>query len=58
MSQSLTSKPKRRGKEGSLFNDIKLKKEEDIYRRFGSYKYSSFAASHRLLVHTLVHATT
>jgi len=58
MSRSPTSKPRRRSKEGSLFNDIKLKKEEDIYRRFGSYKYSSSAAPHRLLVHTLVRATT
>jgi len=58
MSRSPTSRPGRRGREGSLFNDIKLKKEEDIYRRFGLYKYSSFATPHCLLVYTLVHATT
>ena len=58
MSRSPTSRPGRRGREGSLFNDTKLKKEEDIYKRFGLYKYSSFAAPHRLLVHTLVRATT
>jgi len=58
MSRSPTSRPGRRGREGSLFNDTKLKKEEDIYKRFGLYKYSSSAAPHRLLVHTLVRATT
>ena len=58
MSRLPTSKPRRRGREGSLFNNTKLKKEEDIYRRFNLYKYSSSAAPHRLLVHTLVRATT
>jgi hypothetical protein len=58
MSRLPTFRPRTRGREGSLFNDTKLKKEEDIYRRFGLYKYSSFAAPHRLLAHTLVRATT
>ena len=40
MSQTLTLRPRRRIIEGSLFDDLKLKKEEVIYRRFGLYKYS------------------
>jgi len=40
MSRTPTPRPGRRVIEGSLFDDSKLKKEEVIYRRFGSYKYS------------------
>jgi len=35
MSQTLTPRPGRRIIEGSLFDDLKLKKEEVIYRGFG-----------------------
>jgi len=40
MSRTPTLKPGRQVIEGSLFDDLKLKKEEVIYKRFGLYKYS------------------
>jgi len=36
MSQTPTLRPGRRIIEGSLFDDLKLKKEEVIYKGFGS----------------------